>query len=192
MISSRMVVMSLVLMTCSLAAHVTLAAKPQPLITGLIDATGKAVGKLVATFRYGSSPGNPWDVPFIYADVSLQVSGFQFVVSVDKRQFYGNSELWFTGPDCTGQAYFEGHAINNAPRLFPAIGVPPVGSVAYISNPNGNMTAVQVSSFSRFRSGQLSTYCQPNVTTLTDAIEAITLGDLTTLYTPPFLFQIAP
>ena len=191
MISSKMIVMSLVLMTFSLVTHVTLAAKPQPqsLVTGVIDATGQAVGKLVGTFRYGSSP---YDVPFVYADVSMQINGLKFVVSVDKSQFYGNSELWFTGPDCTGQAYFEGHIINNAPRLFPAIGIPPVGGVSYIANPNGNMIAVQVSSQSRFRSGQLATTCSPNITTLTDAVEAITLGDLTTLYTPPFSFQIAP
>jgi len=171
-----------------------LAAKPQPqsLVTGVIDATGQAVGKLVGTFRYGSSP---YDVPFVYADVSLQINGIKFVVSIDKSQFYGNSELWFTAPDCTGQAYFEGHIINNAPRLFPAIGVPPVGGVVYIANPNGSPTAVSVASQTRFNSDlgkQLSTHCIPNVTTLTDAIEAINLGDLTTLYTPPFSFQIAP
>lgn len=192
MSNSRIVVLSFVLMAFILYGNVAQAAKPQPLITGVIDATGKAVGKLVGTFRYGSSPSNPADVPFIYADVSLQLSGFQFVVSVDKRQFYGNSELWFAGPDCTGQAYFEGKSINNAPRLFPAIGIPPVGSGAYIANPNGNMLAVQVSSQSRFISGKLSTTCQPNITTLTDAIEAINLGDLTILFSPPFSFQIAP
>jgi len=192
MISSKMIVMSLVLMTCSLAAQVTLAAKPQPLVTGVIDATGKAVGKLVGTFRYGHSP---YEVPFVYADVSLEVNGTKFVVSVDKNQFYGNSELWFTGPDCTGQVYFEGHIINSAPRMYPAIGVPPVGGIVYIANPNGNVTAVSISSHSVFISsngGQLSTTCYPSSTTLTDAIEAINLGDLTTLYTPPFTFQIAP
>lgn len=190
--SPRIVVILLILVTLFLAAQVSMAAKPQPLVTGVIDATGKAVGKLVGTFRYGSSSGNPADVPFVYADVSLLANGIKFVVSLDKNQFYGNSELWFTGPDCTGQAYFEGHAINNSPRLFPAIGVPPVGSITYISDPNGNMTAVQVSSQSRFRSGQLSTTCFPNITTLTDAIEGISLGNLTTVYAPPFSFQIVP
>lgn len=190
--SSRIVVTLLILVTLFLAAQVTMAAKPQQIVTGVIDATGKAVGKLVGTFRYGSSSGNPADVPLVYADVSLEVNGIKFVVSVAKNQFYGNSELWFAGPDCTGQAYFEGHAVNNAPRLFPAIGIPPVGSVAYISHPNANMTAVQVSSQSRFRSGHLSTYCLPNITTLTDAIEATSLGNLATLYTPPFSFQFTP
>lgn len=192
MIRLRIVVILLVLMTCLLPAHLTMAAKPQPLVTGVIDSTGKAVGKLVGTFRYGSSSSNPADVPFVYADVSLQINGLKFVVSLDKNRFYGNSELWFTGPDCTGQAYFEGRAVNNAPRLVPAIGLPPVGGIAYSANPNGNMIAVQVSSQSRFISGQLTTTCSPNITTLTDAVEAINLGDLTTLYAAPFSFQSAP
>jgi hypothetical protein len=53
----------------------TLAAKPRsPAATGIVDSTGKAVGKLVGTFRFGMALGTT----LFYTDIALQVNGYNF------------------------------------------------------------------------------------------------------------------
>lgn len=164
--------------------------KPLSEVTRVVDSTGNAVGQLIGTFRRGSGTS---DLPLIYADVALQVNGQTFVVAVDKNRFYGNIQLYFTGANCTGQAYFSQQNIDAGARLFPAIGTHPSTNVAYTPNPNANATLVLPLSLTLFNSpDKMSTHCDATNINLTDAIEAITIGDLTTLYVPPFTLQIEP
>jgi hypothetical protein len=164
--------------------------KPTAEETRIVDSTGKTVGQLLGTFRRGSGTE---DLPLIYADVALLVNGQSFVVTVDKSRSYGNIELYFTGANCTGQAYFSQQKINIGARLFPSLGVHPSSNVAYLPNIAANATTISPLSSTRFDgTGRIFAECQPAAITLVDAIEAIAIGDLSTLYVPPFTLQIAP
>jgi len=181
-IAAIMLVVSSVLM-----AEWTLAAKPQsPAVTGIVDSTGKAVGKLVGTFRFGMALGTT----LFYTDIALQVNGYKFIATVDRSTWYGNSDLYFVGANCEGQAYFWGPGIATLP--IPAIQISPTSQLAYISSPTATPTTVFVTSKTLFTGVGLATTCESNPIPLGDAIEAINVGNLNTIYAPPFTLQVAP
>lgn len=182
---SRSVTRAMLILVASLAWCTSATADTQELqrkpFLAVFDANGKKVGNVISLIVSESlfpslGPGTMVMLPA----VAFRVDTFVVALFVTQNRFTGNREILFESSDCSGPAFFQ-----QVDPFFlgalPGAAVGSPGSTVYIPDPDGPVQSVAVQTALRpdsvcFNLGSLTT----------DAVPALPLIDLATMFTPPF------
>jgi len=135
----------------------------------VLDALGAEVGRVMDV------SGNE------FARVPLRVSGHTFTLIVTKEGFFrDNGVPVFESSDCSGTPLMP----VGTPSVFPTVIVGSPGHTAYLPDPIAIPQNFPVESILR------PDGCDPITTGIDNAVPAIPLVDLDTLFTPPFEFEL--
>ncbi|MFQ5856022.1 MAG: hypothetical protein ACE5LU_10300 [Anaerolineae bacterium] len=145
----------------------------------IVDANGKKVGKVIGIDHH---------VP----QIALEINGHLFTLGVRENRFAGqtswNSGVLFESEDCTGTPY-----IRDDRSALPSVVVNVPGNTVYIEDPAASVQTIAVRSRYEWMSPwEDPPTCSPVTWDNEEAVQAIPLINLDTVFTPPFSIHSAP